>query len=426
MYQHGQIGMYDRNFEHDACGVGLVANLDNVASHDIVTRGLTVLKRLMHRGATGNDPETGDGAGLLLQIPDAFFRKTVPALPPKGEYGVAMVFGAVGEEPTFEAAVRENGANVISWRDVPVVPEAVGPVARSVLPRIRQLFVSGADEHRLFVIRRTIEKQLKDGYICSFSSRTIVYKGLLLAPQVERFYPDLTDTDFVSALALVHQRYSTNTFPTWELAHPFRMLAHNGEINTIRGNLNQLRSREKNFASPLFGDDLRKILPLVKDGQSDSASLDNMFELLVAAGRDPAHAMLMLMPQAWGTKYHMGHDVRGFYEYHSALMEPWDGPAAVAFTDGITAGAALDRNGLRPARWTLTRDHLFVLASETGVLDINPKDVVRHGRVKPGSMIYLDLPAHRLLEDAEIKTRYARRRPYRRWVEENQIGRAHV
>ena len=422
MHQNGQIGMYDRNFEHDACGVGLVANLDNVASHDIVTRGLTVLKRLMHRGATGNDPETGDGAGLLLQIPDAFFRKTVPALPPKGEYGVAMVFGAVGEEPTFEAAVRENGANVISWRDVPVVPEAVGPVARSVLPRIRQLFVSGADEHRLFVIRRTIEKQLKDGYICSFSSRTIVYKGLLLAPQVERFYPDLTDADFVSALALVHQRYSTNTFPTWELAHPFRMLAHNGEINTIRGNLNQLRSREKNFASPLFGDDLRKILPLVKDGQSDSASLDNMFELLVAAGRDPAHAMLMLMPQAWGTKYHMGHDVRGFYEYHSALMEPWDGPAAVAFTDGITAGAALDRNGLRPARWTLTRDHLFVLASETGVLDIDPKDVVRHGRVKPGSMIYLDLPAHRLLEDAEIKTRYARRRPYRRWVEENRIA----
>lgn len=422
MHQNGQIGMYDRTFEHDACGVGLVASLDNIASHDIVTNGLTVLKRLMHRGATGNDPETGDGAGLLLQIPDTFFRKRVTDLPLKGEYGIAMIFGAVGEEALFEKTVQENGAKVISWRDVPVVPEAVGPVARSVLPKIRQLFVTGADELRLYVIRRTIEKQLKSGYICSFSTRTIVYKGLLLATQVEKFYPDLSDADFISALALVHQRYSTNTFPTWELAHPFRMLAHNGEINTIRGNLNQLKAREKDLRSPLFGEDLGKILPLVRDGQSDSASLDNIFELLVAAGRDPAHAMLMLMPQAWGEKYHMGHDVRGFYEYHSALMEPWDGPAAVAFTDGITAGAALDRNGLRPARWTLTKDNLFVLASETGVLDINPEDIVRHGRVKPGSMIYLDLPAHRLLEDAEIKTRYARRRPYRRWVEENRIA----
>ena len=421
MQEQRNQGMYSRQFEHDACGVGLVADLGNIPSHKIVTDGLTVLKRLMHRGSTGNDSETGDGAGLLLQIPDEFFRKLVKGLPTRGEYGVAMIFGATGEESVFEAAVRENGAETIAWRDVPIVPEAVGPVARSVRPKIRQLFVKGADEHRLYIIRRTIEKQLKSGYICSFSTRTIVYKGLLLAPQVERFYPDLTDPDFTSALALVHQRYSTNTFPTWELAHPFRMLAHNGEINTIRGNLNQLRAREKNFSSPLFGDELTKVLPLVKDGQSDSASLDNMFELLVSAGRDPAHAMLMLMPQAWGAKYHMGHDVRGFYEYHSALMEPWDGPAAVAFTDGITAGAALDRNGLRPARWTLTKDNLFVLASETGVLDIDPKDVVRHGRVKPGSMIYLDLPAHRLLEDAEIKTRYARRRPYRRWVEENRI-----
>ena len=425
-------GLYDRHFEHDACGVGLVASLDNVASHDIVTHGLTVLKRLMHRGATGNDPETGDGAGLLVQIPDAFFRQRVPNLPPKGEYGLAMVFGAVGEEALFERVVQANGAAVLAWRDVPVVPEAVGPVARGAMPKIRQMFVSFADgaqatadaaarERRLFVIRREIEQQLKDGYVCSFSTRTVVYKGLLLAPQVEKFYPDLADPAFVSALALVHQRYSTNTFPTWELAHPFRMLAHNGEINTLKGNLNALKAREKDLASPLFGDDLKKVLPLIRDGQSDSASLDNMFELLVAAGRDPAHAMLMLMPQAWGAKYYMGHDVRGFYEYHSALMEPWDGPAAVAFTDGLTAGAALDRNGLRPARWTLTKDNLFVLASETGVLDIAPESVVRHGRVKPGAMIYLDLPNHRLLEDAEIKTRYARRKPYRRWVEENRI-----
>ncbi len=419
--QH-QRSLYSSNFEHDACGVGLVANLNNVPSREVVKSGLTVLKRLMHRGATGNDPETGDGAGLLVQIPDGFFRKVVPDLPEKGKYGIAMVFGAVGEEKVFEEAVAANGAKVLAWREVPVVPQAVGPVARSVLPRIRQLFVAGADELKLYVIRREIEKTLKHGYICSFSTRTIVYKGLLLATQVEAFYPDLADDAFISAIALVHQRYSTNTFPTWELAHPFRMLAHNGEINTLKGNLNALKAREKALYSPLFGKDMKKLLPLIREGQSDSASLDNMFELLVAAGRDPAHAMLMLMPQAWGAKYHMGQDVRGFYEYHSALMEPWDGPAAVAFTDGISAGAALDRNGLRPARWTLTRDNLFILASETGVVDIPPDQIVRHGRLRPGSMVYLDLQNHRILDDAEIKTRYARRRPYRRWVEENRIA----
>ena len=413
--------MYRREFEHDACGVGLIADLDNIPSHRIVANGLTVLKRLMHRGAVGNDPETGDGAGMLVQIPDAFFRRHVGNLPPAGEYAVAMIFDGCGEEPMIESIIKERGAGTIAWRDVPVDPDAIGRTARSTMPRIRQLFVKGTDERGAFVLRRMIEKRLKNGYICSFSTRTVVYKGLLLAPQVERFYPDLAENDFTSALALVHQRYSTNTFPTWKLAHPFRMLAHNGEINTIRGNLNQLRAREKSLSSTLLGKDLEAVLPLIDDCQSDSASLDNIFELLVAAGRDPAHAMLMLMPQAWGEKYHMGHDVRGFYEYHSALMEPWDGPAAVAFTDGISAGAALDRNGLRPARWTLTKDNLFILASETGVLDIKAEDIVRHGRVKPGSMIFLDLPQHRLIEDAEIKTRYARRRPYRRWVEENHI-----
>ena len=421
MQKQRNLGMYRREFEHDACGVGLIADLDNIPSHRIVANGLTVLKRLMHRGAVGNDPETGDGAGMLVQIPDAFFRRHVGNLPPAGEYAVAMIFDGCGEEPMIESIIKERGAGTIAWRDVPVDPDAIGRTARSTMPRIRQLFVKGTDERGAFVLRRMIEKRLKNGYICSFSTRTVVYKGLLLAPQVERFYPDLAESDFTSALALVHQRYSTNTFPTWKLAHPFRMLAHNGEINTIRGNLNQFRAREKSLASPLLGKDLEAVLPLIDDCQSDSASLDNIFELLVAAGRDPAHAMLMLMPQAWGEKYHMGHDVRGFYEYHSALMEPWDGPAAVAFTDGISAGAALDRNGLRPARWTLTKDNLFILASETGVLDIKAEDIVRHGRVKPGSMIFLDLPQHRLIEDAEIKTRYARRRPYRRWVEENHI-----
>ncbi|MBQ3807879.1 MAG: glutamate synthase subunit alpha, partial [Kiritimatiellae bacterium] len=274
---------------------------------------------------------------------------------------------------------------------------------------------------QLYIIRREIEIATKDTYICSCSSRTIVYKGLLLATQIEKFYPDLSDPDFISPFAIVHQRYSTNTFPTWELAHPFRAIAHNGEINAIKGNLTALAAREASLESPTFGDDLKKILPIVHGGQSDSASLDNIFELLVAAGRDAPHAMMMLVPQAWGAKYHMGHDVRAFYEYHSALMEPWDGPAAVAFTDGLGLGATLDRNGLRPARWTLTKHGLFVLASETGVLDIAAGDIERHGRLKPGAILWLDLEKHRLMEDAEIKNSYARRRPYRRWVKENQI-----
>ena len=457
-----QRGLYRSEFEHDACGVGMVANLSGEASHAIVEKGMTILKRLMHRGATGNDPETGDGAGLLLRIPHVFFQKQLPTLnsstpnsstPP---FGVAMIFGGEGEEETIEAAVKAEGCEVLAWRDVPTNPSAIGHDARSVMPRIRQVFISrraaeeaeaqsfqkglsdhsnailsasahvaalreNAFERKLYIVRRQIEKVTDKTYICSCSSRTIVYKGLLLATQIDKFYPDLSDPDFVSPFAIVHQRYSTNTFPSWELAHPFRAIAHNGEINALKGNLNALAAREPSLASPLFGDELKKLLPVVRPGQSDSASLDNMFELLVAAGRDAPHAMMMLVPQAWGVKYHMGHDVRAFYEYHSALMEPWDGPAAVAFTDGIGLGATLDRNGLRPARWTLTQDGLFVLASETGVLDIPPESIARHGRLRPGSILWLDLSAHRLLEDAELKTFYARRRPYRRWVKENHI-----
>ncbi len=434
MEQEQRQGLYRSEYEHDACGVGLVANLSGEASHEIVSSGLTVLKRLMHRGATGNDPETGDGAGLLLKIPQGFFRKFLAA---KGAgenapFGVAMIFGGEGEEARIEAAVRGEGCEVLAWRDVPTDPTAIGRDARSVMPRIRQVFLAqsgeprrqdaeDAFERRLYVVRRQIEKATVSTYVCSCSSRTIVYKGLLLATQIDTFYPDLSDPDFVSPFAIVHQRYSTNTFPSWELAHPFRAIAHNGEINALKGNLNALAAREPSLASPVFGDDLRKLLPIVQPGQSDSASLDNLFELLVAAGRDAPHAMMMLIPQAWGAKYHMGHDIRAFYEYHSALMEPWDGPAAVAFTDGRSLGAALDRNGLRPARWTLTRDGLFVLASEAGVLDIAPERIARHGRLKPGSILWLDLAAHRLQEDAELKTYYARRRPYRRWENENRI-----
>ena len=426
-----QQGLYRSEFEHDACGVGMVANLSGEASHEIVTSGMTILKRLMHRGATGNDPETGDGAGLLLKIPHKFFKKQLPTLNSSTPtFGVGMLFGGEGEEEKIEAVVKENGCEVIAWRDVPTDPSAIGKDARSVMPRIRQFFIvpcasaplrEDSFERKLYIIRRQIEKVAEKTYVCSCSSRTVVYKGLLLATQIEKFYPDLSDPDFVSPFAIVHQRYSTNTFPSWELAHPFRAIAHNGEINALKGNLNALAAREASLASPLFGDELGKVLPIVHGGQSDSASLDNIFELLVAAGRDAPHAMMMLIPQAWGAKYHMGNDVRAFCEYHSALMEPWDGPAAVAFTDGIGLGAALDRNGLRPARWTLTKDGLFVLASETGVLDIAPGNVLRHGRLRPGSLVWLDLTKHRLMEDAEVKTFYARRQPYRRWVRENRI-----
>ncbi|MBR1920955.1 MAG: glutamate synthase large subunit [Kiritimatiellae bacterium] len=429
-YENHTCGLYRREYEHDACGVGMVANLSGEASHEIVLHGLEILRHLMHRGATGNDPETGDGAGLLLKIPAAFFARFLPAVDGKGPtpFGVAMIFGGEGEEEAVEKAVRDNSCDVLGWRDVPVDPAAIGRDARKAMPRIRQLFVgegrraSGLDfERRLYVVRRAVEKAAKGAYVCSCSSRTVVYKGLLLATQIEKFYPDLSDPAFVSPFAIVHQRYSTNTFPSWELAHPFRALAHNGEINALKGNLNALAAREASLASPLFGDELKQLLPVVRAGQSDSASLDNVFELLVAAGRDAPHAMMMLIPQAWGAKYHMSHDVRAFYEYHSALMEPWDGPAAVAFTDGLGLGAALDRNGLRPARWTLTKDGLFVLASETGVLDIPSGAVKTHGRLRPGSILWLDLERHRLMEDAELKTFYARRRPYRRWVKENHI-----
>ncbi len=425
-------GLYRGEYEHDACGVGFVANLSGEADHGIVEKGVTILKRLMHRGATGNDPRTGDGAGLLMKIPHGFFKKKIgKRATGNGEFGVAMIFGGEGEEKAIEGAVKAEGCEVLCWRDVPTNPDAVGDDARAVMPRIRQVFIAASPrlrveneqdfERRLYIVRRCVEKATKDTYVCSCSSRTIVYKGLLLATQIDSFYPDLSDPDFVSPFAIVHQRYSTNTFPSWELAHPFRAIAHNGEINAIKGNLTALAAREASLASPLFGEDLRKLLPVAHGGQSDSASLDNIFELLVAAGRDAPHAMMMLIPQAWGAKYHMGQDVRAFYEYHSALMEPWDGPAAVAFTDGIGLGAALDRNGLRPARWTLTKDGLFVLASETGVLDIAPESVERHGRLKPGSILWLDLAKHRFMEDTELKTFYARRLPYRRWVKENHI-----
>ncbi len=424
------VGLYSFENEHDACGVGLVADLKNIPDHNIITDGLTVLKNLMHRGATGGDSETGDGAGILSALPDEFFRKNIKAdLPPAGKYGAAMIFGGTGSESEIERIIQTRGGEIILWRNVPTDISALGTAAKETCPVIRQLFIGGKNfkngddfERGLFVMRRAIEKSVPDCYICSMSSRSIVYKGLLMATQIEKFYPDLACADFKSPLALVHQRYSTNTFPTWELSHPFRYLAHNGEINTLRGNLNHLKSREPYFKNDLLGESISEILPLIKNGQSDSACLDNMFELLVASGRGLCHAMLMMIPQAWGEKYHMSRDVRGFFEYHSALMEPWDGPAAVAFSDGVNAGAILDRNGLRPARYTLTDDNVFVLASEAGVLDISEKKIIKKGRLRPGEIIYCDLENHRLIYDDAVKKKAARSRPYRRWVDENKIS----
>ena len=429
IFRQQPYALYQPDQEHDACGVGMAANLNGEPSHEIVEKGIAILTRLMHRGAAGSDPETGDGAGLLLNLPDEFFRKhSGLKLPKAGLYAVAMIFGGIGCEKQIEKIIQSEGGSILGWREVPVEPSAIGHKAQENRPAIRQLFIDGrkfpdnaAFERKLFVMRRLIEKQHLDLYICSMSSRTVVYKGLLLASQIKGFYPDLSDDLFRSRFALVHQRYSTNTFPTWQLAHFFCNDTATTEIYTLRGNLNALKARERLLSSPLLGDDLKKLLPLIEPGQSDSACLDNMLELLVAAGRPIEHAMLMLVPQAWGVNYYMGRDVRGFFEYHSALMEPWDGPAALAFTDGINLGAILDRNGLRPARYTLCKNGLFILASEAGVLDIPSGEVKTKGRLKPGEILFLDLNQHRLILDSEIKTRLARSKPYRRWVEENRL-----
>lgn len=441
-YYPKERGLYNPQNEHDSCGVGLVADINAVESHKIVEYAVKILERLMHRGAVGGDSKTGDGAGVLIQIPDEFFRGEIKNLPPKGGYAVGMVFlpqenDLAGEcSSILEKCATLEGFSVSAWRDVPVDKSAIGGVALATCPVIRQVFLkpvdpslTGADlERRLYILRRCVEKEADSStragdsfYICSLSSRTIVYKGLLNAPQLRVFYPDLGRESVKSALALVHQRYSTNTFPTWQLAQPFRYLAHNGEINTLRGNLNQMRSREEHFASPLFGADIKKILPVIRPGQSDSACLDNAVELYASAGRSLAHTLLMLVPQAWGKNFYVSKDIQGFFEYNSGLSEPWDGPAALAFTDGVRAGALLDRNGLRPARYTLTDDGLFVLASEAGVLDIPPEKVVRRGKLGAGEMVYIDTKSGRIFYDKEIKTLVARAKPYRRWVAENRI-----
>lgn len=435
-------GLYNPQNEHDACGVGFVLNMNGNREHTIVEKGVKVLCNLLHRGATGADVNTGDGAGLLVQIPDNFFKKTLKMkLPALGHYAVGMLFLPQNQEKResvldlLEKIAVEENFKVLACRDVPVVASAVGDSARAEMPFIAQVFLqpnqnlTGEDlERALLVLRKRAEHESglsaegSDGfYIVSLSARTIVYKGMMTAPQVPVFYPDLNDSNFESAVAVVHQRYSTNTFPSWPLAQPFRFMAHNGEINTIRGNRNWMAAREKNLASPLFGENIQKLTPILETGSSDSGNLDNVLELLTLGGREVGHSMMMLMPQAWGKKHAMGPDLRGFFEFHAGIMEPWDGPAAVAFTDGEWVGATLDRNGLRPARYTITKNGFMVFASEAGVLDIPAEDVAEKGSLRPGQMLLVNLETGRFYKDREVKTRFARKEPYRRWVKENHI-----
>src|SRR5581483_7656192 len=439
-------GLYDPANEKDSCGIGFVAHIKGVKSHDIIEKALRVLENLSHRGAVGCDPCTGDGAGILLQIPHAFLERAcgeigIP-LPASGAYGVGMVFlpPSVADrracEQLFEKIITEEGQRLLGWRDGPTKEAHLGVVARETVPVIWQIFI-GRDilsetefERKLYVIRKRMENAVRASaiegkasfYIPSLSCNTIVYKGLLLPHQIPLFYPDLADRQVVSALGLVHSRFSTNTFPTWPLAHPYRYVCHNGEINTLKGNINWMQARQGRLSSKLFGDDLQKLFPIIYENQSDSACFDNALEFLVMGGRSLPHAMMMLIPEAWVGNPHMDAKRRAFYEYHACLMEPWDGPAAMAFTDGKRIGATLDRNGLRPARYLVTRDDLVVLASEAGVLPFKPEEVRTKGRLQPGKMFLVDTVQGRIIDDEEIKAEIASRKPYREWVAANRIS----
>ena len=434
----GATGLYDPANEHDGCGIALVAKLWGEASHAVVEKALDALENLEHRGAEGADPNTGDGAGILLQIPDGFFRAAAAGveLPPPGRYGVGVCYlptdpeRRLALEQLIEETIEAEGQRAIWWRDVPTDERHVGETARLSAPVIRQVLIEAAEdledqdafERKLYVIRRVVERNAgPDLTLPSFSSKTMVYKGMLTAPQLPRYFTDLRDPRVQSRLALVHSRFSTNTFPSWELAHPYRMIAHNGEVNTLRGNVNWMRARESQLASELFGDDLHKVIPVVRDGGSDSAIFDNVLELLVLGGRSIPHAVMMMIPEAYRTRKDLDLDVKGFYDFHSCLMEPWDGPAAVVFTDGRIAGAVLDRNGLRPGRWIQDTEGYVVLASETGVMTVAPEHIQRKGRLAPGKLFLVDLEEGRIVEDEEVKRRIARRKPYGEWYEQSVV-----
>ncbi len=431
-------GLYDPRFEHDACGVALVARLDDQPTREVVERALLALAHLEHRGATGADARTGDGAGILVQMPDAFLRAVLPfRLPEPGRYGVATCFlprdtvRRAKLEGLLELNARVEGQQVLGWRDVPVDEAHIGDTANASRPHVRQLFVGAgpgfdddqdAFERKLYVIRRICELAAgPDLYVPSCSSRTIVYKGMLMASQLVGCYPDLQDPRFRSALGLVHSRFSTNTFPSWELAHPYRVIAHNGEINTLMGNANWMRARESQLSSALFGADLQKVLPVVAPGNSDSATFDNVLELLMLAGRSLPHAVMMMIPEAHSGREDLPDDLKGFYAFHASLMEPWDGPAAVAFTNGRLIGATLDRNGLRPGRWIETTDGHVVLGSEAGLLEIPPQQIKRLGRLQPGKLFLVDLERGRIVADEEVKREVAARRPYGDWSAEHRV-----
>ncbi|MDB6024112.1 MAG: glutamate synthase family protein [Verrucomicrobiales bacterium] len=446
-------GLYDPQFEHDACGVGFLVNIKGKKSHKIIKDALTILLNLDHRGACGCEANTGDGAGILIQMPDKFLRKVCDEaklkLPKVGEYGVGMVFLPQDKddrkvcEKIFERIVAEEGQCVLGWRTIPTNNASLGEGAKAVEPVMRQIFIgrspaltdSMAFERKLYVIRKRAENTIrystdvKGGkffFVPSLSYKTMVYKGLLMPVQVDQYYPDLLDADMQTALALVHSRFSTNTFPTWERSHPYRYISHNGEINTLRGNINWMHARQALLESELFGDDIKKLLPVINTDGSDSAMFDNVLELLVLSGRSLPHAMMMMIPEPWTNHESMSEEKKAFYEYHSCLMEPWDGPACIAFTDGVRIGACLDRNGLRPSRYYVTKDNTVIMASEVGVLDVEPDRIIQKGRLQPGRMFLIDTEEGRIIADEEIKTKIATEQPYREWLDKNLIELANV
>ncbi|HTT07578.1 MAG TPA: glutamate synthase large subunit [Gammaproteobacteria bacterium] len=439
-------GLYDPAYEHDACGVGFVVHIKGKKSHSIVEHGITILKNLLHRGACGCEENTGDGVGILIQMPHAFLKRVCGEcginLPEAGHYGCGLIF--LPRDPAqsqwcrqqFEVIIREEGQEFLGWRDVPTQDAEVGPTARACEPDFKQIFISRAPglddmafERRLYIIRRRIENAVHTSklgekelfYIPSLSARTLVYKGMLTGVQIEPMFPDITAPDVESALALVHQRFSTNTFPSWPLAHPFRYIAHNGEINTLRGNINWMRAREAMCASPIWGDEIRKLFPIVQEGGSDSACFDNVLEFLHMSGRTLPHAVLMMIPEAWSGHEGMDAARKAFYEFHGCLMEPWDGPASIAFTDGTVIGAVLDRNGLRPSRYYVTKDDMVVMASEVGVLDIPPENVLIKERLHPGRIFLVDTQQGRIIDDAELKREFAQAQPYGEWLRQYHV-----
>src|ERR1700736_5552150 len=430
-------GLYDPRFEHDACGVSFGVDIKGRPSHDIVQTALGALCNLDHRGAQGAETNSGDGAGILVQVPDKFLRTVVNFdLPPRGAYGVGLCFLpsdltlAQGSIDLLEAIMLDEGLRVLGWREVPVDESSIGATARSVMPSFRQVFIydprgaTGIDlDRKLFVARKRCEHEIPADqavYFPSLSCRTLVYKGMLTTPQLEEFFPDLADPRIESALALVHSRFSTNTFPSWPLAHPYRLIAHNGEINTPQGNRNWMRAREALMQTPAIPG-LERAFPIITQAASDTASFDECLELLHLAGRQIWHAVLMMIPEAWENHTTMSAEQRAFYRFHSSLMEPWDGPASIAFTDGTVIGAVLDRNGLRPSRYCVTADGRVIMASEVGVLEVDPASVVQKGRLQPGRMFLVDTAQGRIVDDEELKAELANARPYAEWLDAGMV-----